>query len=78
MSILAFEPRCAGEHGHCEPGESISIYGHYILVNLSWLIGSLGTLLLDMAIFVQFFLYRKLAEDEDEEDAIAVVDDENQ
>jgi hypothetical protein len=25
---------------------------------LSWLVGSFGTLLLDMAIFVQFFLYR--------------------
>ena len=42
----------------CPPGEAAALYGRYILVNLSWLVGSFGTLLLDMAIFVQFFLYR--------------------
>jgi hypothetical protein len=35
------------------------LYWRYILVNLSWIAGSLGTLLLDMAIFVQFFMYKK-------------------
>ncbi|KAJ9243680.1 hypothetical protein DTO207G8_7413 [Paecilomyces variotii] len=59
LSIFAYSPPC--EHGkhHCEPGEAASLYGKYILVNLSWLLGSLGTLLLDLGIFVQFFLYRK-------------------
>jgi hypothetical protein len=28
------------------------------LVNLSWLIGSAGTLVLDFAVFAQFFMYR--------------------
>ena len=33
------------------------MYGRHILVNLPWLVDGLGTLLLDMAIFAQFFLY---------------------
>jgi hypothetical protein len=63
-SIFAFEPICRSHrHGHwhesnCQKGEALAIYGRYILVNLSWLIGSAGTLFLDFAVFVQFFLYR--------------------
>jgi uncharacterized protein with PQ loop repeat len=78
LSIFAYSPVCgsepqegkdrflyvAKEQPHCQPGEAAAIYGRYILVNLSWILGSLGTLLLDMAIFVQFFLYRKDDEDE--------------
>ncbi|KAI8062630.1 PQ loop repeat-domain-containing protein [Gongronella butleri] len=30
----------------------------YIIVNLSWIVGSLGTVVLDLTIFVQFFLYK--------------------
>ncbi|KAJ5992659.1 hypothetical protein N7451_008383 [Penicillium sp. IBT 35674x] len=78
LSILAYSPVCRGtesvdltsHHHHrpkCAPGETTAIYGRYILVNLSWLIGSFGTLLLDGAIFVQFFLYRD-AKDIDEHD----------
>jgi len=78
LSILAYSPVCRGtesvditaHHHHrpkCAPGEATAIYGRYILVNLSWLIGSFGTLLLDGAIFVQFFLYRD-AKDFDEHD----------
>ncbi|KAE8351758.1 PQ loop repeat-domain-containing protein [Aspergillus coremiiformis] len=63
LSILAYSPVCKGEFaqgrvGQCRPGEAATLYGQYILVNLSWLIGSLGTLFLDMVIFVQFFLYQ--------------------
>lgn len=57
LSIFAYSPVCKSHV--CEPGEASAAYGRYILVNCSWLIGSLGTLLLDMAIFVQFFLYQK-------------------
>ncbi|KAK3057410.1 hypothetical protein LTR09_001594 [Extremus antarcticus] len=63
-SILAFEPICSSHrHGHwheshCKPGEAYDVYKTYILVNLSWLIGSAGTLGLDFAVFTQFFLYR--------------------
>jgi len=65
MSIFAYKPVCRSV-GHCEPGEAMGLYGKYILVNASWIAGSLGTLMLDLAIFVQFFLYQK--EDEDDED----------
>ncbi|KAK6423591.1 hypothetical protein LTR95_016510 [Oleoguttula sp. CCFEE 5521] len=64
LSIFAFEPICSRHrHGHwheshCRPGEARQVYGKYILINLSWLVGSLGTLFLDAGVFVQFFLYR--------------------
>lgn len=79
LSIFAFDPKCYGEDAGCEPGEAGRVYGRYILVNLSWLAGSVGTLLLDMGVFVQFFLYDK-ARDGDEEDDIdgsAVEDDDD-
>ncbi|KAL8786024.1 MAG: hypothetical protein Q9213_003005 [Squamulea squamosa] len=64
MSIFAYEPECAKlgrEYGtiQCEHGEWSSDYRTYILVNTSWLIGSAGTLLLDLMIFAQFWMYRK-------------------
>ncbi|KAK3707353.1 hypothetical protein LTR37_012197 [Vermiconidia calcicola] len=71
FSIFAFEPMCSNHrHGHwhesnCAPGEAPEIYGRYILVNLSWLIGSAGTLGLDFAVFAQFFLYRHSVTDAD-------------
>jgi solute carrier family 66 (lysosomal lysine-arginine transporter), member 1 len=58
MSIFAYSPVCE-RSGHCRPGEAAGLYGRYILLNASWIAGSLGTLLLDLAIFVQFFLYMK-------------------
>lgn len=69
LSIFAFEPKCAENEdgGGCAPGEAGRIYGRYILVNLSWLAGSAGTLLLDLGIFIQFFVY---AEREGDESAI--------
>lgn len=71
LSILAYSPVCQGESleqtNRCRPGEASALYGRYILVNLSWLIGSLGTLFLDMCIFVQFFLYQGTGYPEDEQ-----------
>lgn len=58
MSIFAYEPECETP-GQCRPGEAANIYGRYMLVNLSWLVGSAGTLFLDLAIFVQFFIYSR-------------------
>lgn len=68
LSIFAYNPRHSCELGskHCRPGEASEIYARYIAVNASWIAGSLGTLFLDGAIFVQFFLYKK----DDEEDNI--------
>ncbi|KAJ5176766.1 uncharacterized protein N7482_002643 [Penicillium canariense] len=82
LSIMAYSPICQGtvsttnrsnafSHRHrpqCRPGETAELYGRYVLVNLSWIIGSLGTLLLDMAIFVQFFLYRDMKDLDDEDE----------
>lgn len=66
LSISAYSPVCEGgsfeKTGNCRPGEAGALYGRYILVNLSWLIGSFGTLLLDLAIFTQFFLYKSSEE----------------
>lgn len=58
LSIFAFEASCRGSKAGCGPGEAGRVYGRYILVNASWLAGSLGTLFLDFGIFTQFFIYR--------------------
>jgi hypothetical protein len=70
LSIFAYEPHCAGKHGKCANGEALSVYGRYIAVNASWLAGSLGTLFLDLGIFVQFFLYREQEDCGAEESAV--------
>lgn len=57
LSIFAYEPACA-RFGFCEHNEWERQYGRYILLNASWLIGSAGTLILDMLIFGQFWVYR--------------------
>lgn len=81
LSIFAFEPICSKQvHRHlrqteCVPGEASAIYGRYILVNLSWLMGSLGTLFLDFAVFAQFFLYRAKAEPAEPVDAMPRTED---
>ncbi|KAK3340690.1 PQ loop repeat-domain-containing protein [Neurospora tetraspora] len=71
LSILAYDgsSECAAGPGDCEAGEEGKIYWRYVLVNGSWLAGSAGTLLLDGAIFMQFFLYNKeeVWGDEDDE-----------
>ncbi|KAL2133565.1 hypothetical protein VTI74DRAFT_2129 [Chaetomium olivicolor] len=75
LSILAFDPKCDGEEG-CKKGEAAQIFWQYILVNLSWLAGSAGTLLLDLSIFVQFFLYSKSSDDDFESSDSESVDEE--
>lgn len=57
LSIFAYSPVCQGEKGRCQPGEQQRIYGRYMAVNASWILGSLGTLFMDMAIFSQFIMY---------------------
>ena len=65
LSIFAYDPKC--RERRCQPGEAGRIYGRYMLVNLSWLLGALITLFLDLGVFAQYFIY--LSEDE-QEDAI--------
>ena len=72
MSIFAYEPVCSGPWGKCKDGEWGALYGRYIAVNASWIAGSLGTLFLDVGIFVQFFLYRKEDGEEATEDGNVV------
>lgn len=76
MSIFAYSPQAACEEpGHCQPGEAGRMYGKYIAVNLSWILGSFGTFLLDAGVFVQYFMYRQ---DEDIDELVveeAVIDD---
>lgn len=69
LSIFAYDPLCHGQIGIdgrpiCEDGEAAMIYGRYMLVNASWLLGSIGCLFLDFTILLQFFLYRPLDDDE--------------
>lgn len=69
LSIFAYSPESACKVARqCEPGEEGAVYAKYILVNLSWLFGSLGTMILDLGVFVQYFLYMKDDEEEAEED----------
>ncbi|KAL1893146.1 putative vacuolar membrane transporter for cationic amino acids [Sporothrix stenoceras] len=66
LSIFAYDG-CSGQNrATCTPEDARARYGRYLLVNLSWLAGSLGTLFLDMCIFVQFFIYRVEGADDDE------------
>jgi len=69
LSIFAFDPKCSGKHGRCADGEAGKVYARYILVNASWLAGSMGTLLLDLGIFAQFFIYREKDMDTEEDAA---------
>ena len=65
MSIFAYEPKC--RESQCEPGEASHLYGRYMIVNLSWLIGALVTLGLDVGVFAQYFIYRNRDDDFDED-----------
>jgi len=68
LSIFAYSPVCeGGKNGECRRGEELHIYARYILVNASWLLGSLGTLILDLSIFAQFIAYRAKDNDAAEE-----------
>ncbi len=71
LSIFAYQPVCHGPDDTCEPGEARAIYGKYMLVNASWLLGSIGCLFLDFTILLQFFLYRPLEDEVQEEEDVA-------
>jgi hypothetical protein len=60
MSILAFTPDGTEWDG--------AKYGKYLAVNSSWLLGSVGTLVLDAVIFGQFFWYDREEETDEESD----------
>ncbi|KFY90751.1 hypothetical protein V500_04972 [Pseudogymnoascus sp. VKM F-4518 (FW-2643)] len=62
LSILAYEPACVRDEGGCEEGEASRVYARYLLVNLSWLIGSIGCLGFDFGILLQFIRYSEANE----------------
>lgn len=75
LSIFAYNPICDAQLkdpksrqdiDRCRPDEKSTIYLRYMLVNAPWLLGSLGNLLQDMFIFVQFIMYRNSNQDEAE------------
>jgi uncharacterized protein with PQ loop repeat len=68
LSIVVYKPRCGGNGGVCQDGEARAVYGKYIAVNFSWLLGSFGTLLLDACVFVQYFMYMGEEGSDEEED----------
>ncbi|KAH8151013.1 uncharacterized protein LAJ45_04714 [Morchella importuna] len=74
VSILAYVPRA----GNAD--EARDEYRKYVAVNASWLLGSFGTLGLDLVIFAQFFWYRDLVaecdREEEEESSVLSSDDE--
>lgn len=57
VSLLFFLFACLGNINFILSVLAVSVSKKYLLVNASWLIGSAGTLLLDMTIFAQFFIY---------------------
>jgi hypothetical protein len=68
LSIVAYGPVCETPE-RCGEGEAEGQYRRYIAVNLSWILGSLGTLVLDLGVFVQYFLYKgEQGEDSDPEE----------
>lgn len=68
MSILAYVPQ-----GDWDPAK----YRMHLAVNASWLLGSVGTLILDAMIFAQFFMYQNPEDEEDEECESDFGDDED-
>jgi hypothetical protein len=68
LSIVAYGPVCERPE-RCREGEAAGQYKRYMAVNLSWILGSLGTLVLDLGVFVQYFLYKgEQSEDSDRDE----------
>ncbi|KAM9888192.1 hypothetical protein OXX79_010107 [Metschnikowia pulcherrima] len=62
ISFMFFLFACLGNLTYVISILAIDMSWHYIWVNSSWLVGSLGTLGLDFTIFIQFFLYNENSE----------------
>lgn len=70
VSFLFFLFACLGNVTYVVSILSVCTGRRYLLVNSSWLAGSLGTLIEDFIIFIQFFVYNKgeLEEEDDDEE----------
>lgn len=65
ISFLFFLCACLGNLTYVISILSISVDPYFLLVQSSWLAGSIGTLSLDFVIFIQFFLYNRDDDDSD-------------
>lgn len=74
ISFLFFLCACLGNLTYVISILSISVDPYFLLVQSSWLAGSIGTLSLDFVIFVQFFLYNRDGEDSDDSDIDEITD----
>lgn len=68
ISFLFFLFACLGNLTYVISILALGVTPRYLLVNASWLAGSVGTLLLDGVIFIQFWVYNGVDEEEDEDD----------
>lgn len=57
ISLLFFLFACLGNMLFIASLLVVSLDPQYLKVNFSWLLGSAGTLLMDLTIFIQFFIY---------------------
>ncbi|QPG73466.1 hypothetical protein FOA43_000777 [Brettanomyces nanus] len=67
ISFLFFLFACLGNITYVVSILSVTTGKKYVLINLPWLIGSVGTLIEDFTIFFQFFCYRKNSQSVEEE-----------
>lgn len=68
ISFLFFLFACLGNLTYVISILALDMSPRYLLVNASWLLGSVGTLLLDGVIFIQFWVYNGVDEDDYESD----------
>lgn len=64
ISFLFFLFACLGNLTYVISILALDVSPRYLLVNASWLAGSVGTLILDGIIFTQFWIYNGMGEDE--------------
>lgn len=65
ISFMFFLFACLGNLTYVVSILSVNTSKNYLLINSSWLAGSLGTLFLDFVIFVQFFIYNEVMNPDD-------------
>lgn len=68
ISFMFFLFACLGNLTYVISILALDLSPKYLLINGSWLAGSVGTLFLDMIIFVQFWIYNRVKADDDDDD----------
>lgn len=66
ISFLFFLFACLGNLTYVISILANSLSKRYLLINASWLVGSMGTLGLDFLIFIQFWIYGSRQDDDDD------------